>query len=196
MMSGSGYSSLPKAPGSVPVSPPARPSAPVTTASPLLSILTLVSSPRASQAATGPDPPAIKFTDSNIQTFCSTRPRARSPAPYHPPTDADGQIRSPFLVPIPPIGSSSRSDCLCGTGMPQHVSSKYGAGSRWQGGGTGSDDAGQGGWFRMFSVAVSSPTSRTSEEPRPVCFYRLTPIYDNDSIRNAQLADAILCMRF
>ncbi|KAG8100709.1 hypothetical protein GUJ93_ZPchr0013g34079 [Zizania palustris] len=36
-------------------------------------------------------------------------------------------------------------------------SSKSGGGLGGRGGGTGSDDAGQGGWFRMFSVAVYKP---------------------------------------
>ncbi|KAG8052801.1 hypothetical protein GUJ93_ZPchr0001g33066 [Zizania palustris] len=36
-------------------------------------------------------------------------------------------------------------------------SSKSGGGLGGRGGGTGSDDAGQGGWFWMFSVAVYKP---------------------------------------
>ncbi|KAG8047520.1 hypothetical protein GUJ93_ZPchr0008g13556 [Zizania palustris] len=97
MMSGSGYSSLPKALGSVP-------------------------------AATGPDPPAIKFTDSNLQTFLPSEAKGKISGTYHPPTDADDMF-----------------------------SSKSGGGLGGRGGGAGSDDAGQGGWFRMFSVAAYKP---------------------------------------
>ncbi|KAG8069545.1 hypothetical protein GUJ93_ZPchr0006g44403 [Zizania palustris] len=46
-------------------------------------------------------------------------------------------------------------------------SSKSGGGLGGRGGGTGSDDAGQGGWFRMFSVAVYKPYFENLREPRP-----------------------------
>ncbi|KAG8069156.1 hypothetical protein GUJ93_ZPchr0005g16342 [Zizania palustris] len=101
---------------------------PVTTASPLLSILTLVSSPRASQAATGLDPPAIKITDSNLKTFPPSEAKGKISGAYRPPTDADDTF-----------------------------SSKSGGGLGGRGGRAGSDDAGQGGWFRIFSIATYKP---------------------------------------
>jgi hypothetical protein len=46
-------------------------------------------------AATGPDPPTIKFADSNLQIFPPSEAKGKISGAYRPPTDADGQIRSP-----------------------------------------------------------------------------------------------------
>ncbi|TVU07453.1 hypothetical protein EJB05_47511, partial [Eragrostis curvula] len=40
-------------------------------------------------AAAGPDPPAIRFTDSNLQTFPPSEARGKISGAYRPPTDAD-----------------------------------------------------------------------------------------------------------
>ncbi|KAF0898598.1 hypothetical protein E2562_008182 [Oryza meyeriana var. granulata] len=122
-------------------------------------------------AATGPDPPTIKFADSNLQTFPPSEAKGKISGAYRPPTDADDTF-----------------------------SSKSGGGRG--GSGAGSDDAGQGGWFRMFSVAAYKPyfdvdtsdvmeriwesvfpfrgtfTEKTSENPDLYASYRLTP-YDS-----------------
>jgi hypothetical protein len=81
-------------------------------------------------AATGPDPPTIKFADSNLQIFPPSEAKGKISGAYRPPTDADDTF------------SSSKSG---------------GGGRGGGGGGAGSDDAGQGGWFRMFSVAAYKP---------------------------------------
>jgi hypothetical protein len=97
MMSGGGYSALddPKASGSVPVSP--HPPNPRTAHPSLLAPHLLAPL----QAATGPDPQAIKFADSNLQTFPPSDARGKISGAYRPPTDADGEIRSrpPLLLP-------------------------------------------------------------------------------------------------
>ncbi|TVU36539.1 hypothetical protein EJB05_18476 [Eragrostis curvula] len=78
-------------------------------------------------AAAGPDPPAIRFTDSNLQTFPPSEARGKISGAYRPPTDADVTF-----------------------------SSKVGGGGGG-GGSAGADDAGQSGWFRIFSVAAYKP---------------------------------------
>jgi len=82
-------------------------------------------------AATGPDPPAIRFAESNLQTFPPPDARGKISGAYRPPTDADDTFSS-----------------KAGGG---------GAGGGGRGGGAGSDDAAQGGWFRIFSVAAYKP---------------------------------------
>nr|CAB3477585.1 unnamed protein product [Digitaria exilis] len=81
-------------------------------------------------AATGPDPPAIRFTDSNLQTFPPSDARGKISGAYRPPTDADDTFSSK-------VGG--------------------GGGGGGRGGSAGSDDTAQGGWFRMFSVAAYKP---------------------------------------
>ena len=58
------------------------------------------------QAATGTDPPAIRFADSNLQTFPPSEARGKIAGAYRPPTDADGQISRPLL----PCSSRFSSD--------------------------------------------------------------------------------------
>lgn len=91
MMSGGGYSALddPKASGSVPVS----------THQPLAHRPSLLAPhlSRLAQAATGPDPQTIKFTESNLQTFPPSEAKGKISGAYRPPTDSDGEIRSPPL---------------------------------------------------------------------------------------------------
>ncbi|XP_066342818.1 uncharacterized protein [Miscanthus floridulus] len=79
--------------------------------------------------ATGTDPSAIRFANSNLQTFPPSEARGKIAGAYRPPTDADATF-------------SSKGG---------------GAGSGGRGGSAGSDDAAQGGWFRMFSVAAYKP---------------------------------------
>ncbi|KAG8081275.1 hypothetical protein GUJ93_ZPchr0007g3738 [Zizania palustris] len=134
-MSGSGYSSLPKAPGSVP-------------------------------AATGPDPPAIKFTDSNLQTFLPYEAKGKISGAYHPPTDADGQIRSPSLSPFLPLGPRPDLTCLwclldaqtCSRPSPGAVSVAGAAA-------LGQTMPGRAGGSGCSPSRCTSPTSRTSENP-------------------------------
>lgn len=61
----------------------------------LLTLLTSALLVGVSQAATGPDPPTIKFADSNLQIFPPSEAKGKISGAYRPPTDADGQIRSP-----------------------------------------------------------------------------------------------------
>ena len=48
-------------------------------------------------AVAGPDPPAIRFAESNLQTFPPPDARGKISGAYRPPTDADGQISRPRL---------------------------------------------------------------------------------------------------
>ncbi|OEL27695.1 Protein YIPF1-like protein [Dichanthelium oligosanthes] len=111
-------------------------------------------------AATGPDPPAIRFTDSNLQTFPPSEARGKISGAYRPPTDADGQISRPRL-PCPSrfssdlTGSPGRGGVFADTFSSKAGGGGGGGGGR--GGGAGSDDAAQGGWFRLLSVAAYKP---------------------------------------
>jgi hypothetical protein len=96
----------PRRPQGLRIRPGKQALSPTPAPSPLLHGTCLILSPAlASQAVTGQDPPAIRFNDSNLQTFPPSETRGKISGAYRPPNDADGQISAPLLH-VPSVFSS------------------------------------------------------------------------------------------